>query len=39
MNVWQILNVISLDAHRDSKVTLRDTPIHSITDVYKGAEP
>jgi hypothetical protein len=32
MNVWQIVNVISLDA-------VRGMPIRSITDVYKGAEP
>jgi hypothetical protein len=39
MNVWQTVNVISLDVHRDSKITLRDLPIRSITDVYKGAKP
>jgi len=35
----QTVNVVSLDVYRGSKITLRDVPTHSSTDVYKGAKP
>jgi len=38
-HVGQSANILSLDVHRDGRITLRDLPTQSVTDVYNGAKP